>query len=340
MMLDEAFLADIREHPEDDTPRLVYADWLEDSGQADRATFIRVQIDRDRRGDDGLPARALRRQAEELLRLHWDEWVRPLATVIGDEPGEGWLRGDFHPESISRFRRGFVSLVEMRAGRFVRCAADLFRLAPIQHLRLRHAGEVAAELARCPFLRWVERLEFVDYFSDPINPQAMAHLADSPHLERLWSLGLYNNHLGDEGAEYLAAAHWLSRVEILEVGDNGLSGRGVRALARTSRPFRPIKLWLGSNDPGPAGLEALGASPITARLGNLALDSCRLGPGAAEILAEAQGLAALRVLDLDNNPLGDQGAMALARASWMRRVATVTTRGCGLSPAGEQVLRR
>jgi uncharacterized protein (TIGR02996 family) len=27
-----AFLADIREHPDDDTPRLVLADWLDDQG--------------------------------------------------------------------------------------------------------------------------------------------------------------------------------------------------------------------------------------------------------------------------------------------------------------------
>ena len=33
-----AFLDDIREHPDDDTPRLVLADWLDDYGDdADRA---------------------------------------------------------------------------------------------------------------------------------------------------------------------------------------------------------------------------------------------------------------------------------------------------------------
>jgi uncharacterized protein (TIGR02996 family) len=32
-----AFLEDIKEHPDDDTPRLVLADWLEDHGDPDRA---------------------------------------------------------------------------------------------------------------------------------------------------------------------------------------------------------------------------------------------------------------------------------------------------------------
>lgn len=43
-----AFLADIIEHPTDDTPRLIYADWLEDTcypAQPARAEFIRVQCE-------------------------------------------------------------------------------------------------------------------------------------------------------------------------------------------------------------------------------------------------------------------------------------------------------
>ena len=35
-------------HPDDDTPRLIFADWLEEKGDSARAEFIRVQIDRAR----------------------------------------------------------------------------------------------------------------------------------------------------------------------------------------------------------------------------------------------------------------------------------------------------
>jgi uncharacterized protein (TIGR02996 family) len=41
----DAFLADILAHPDDDTPRLVYADWLAEHGDPDRAAFIRTQIE-------------------------------------------------------------------------------------------------------------------------------------------------------------------------------------------------------------------------------------------------------------------------------------------------------
>ena len=41
MTHDDAFLQAILESPDDDTPRLVYADWLDEHGQSDRAEFIR-----------------------------------------------------------------------------------------------------------------------------------------------------------------------------------------------------------------------------------------------------------------------------------------------------------
>jgi uncharacterized protein (TIGR02996 family) len=41
---EQAFLQAICEAREDDTPRLVYADWLEENGKADLADFIRTQL--------------------------------------------------------------------------------------------------------------------------------------------------------------------------------------------------------------------------------------------------------------------------------------------------------
>ena len=54
------FLRAIIEHPEDDTPRLIYADWLEENGDPDRAEFIRVQCELARLDDheQGAPLRA------------------------------------------------------------------------------------------------------------------------------------------------------------------------------------------------------------------------------------------------------------------------------------------
>jgi len=43
MSMRKAFIAAIANAPDDETPRLVFADWLEDNGDPERAEFIRLQ---------------------------------------------------------------------------------------------------------------------------------------------------------------------------------------------------------------------------------------------------------------------------------------------------------
>src|SRR5690349_13768071 len=117
MTPDEAFLQAILEDPED-APRLIYADWLEDNGESDRAEFIRTQVERERLapGDPALPR--LTARAEQLLGLHWEEWVGPLRDAAGKNPYDldaGWLHQAYHPDALRRFRRGFVEGLSLNA---------------------------------------------------------------------------------------------------------------------------------------------------------------------------------------------------------------------------------
>ena len=45
MTTEDALLAAIAATPDDDLPRLVYADWLDENGRPIRAEFIRLQIE-------------------------------------------------------------------------------------------------------------------------------------------------------------------------------------------------------------------------------------------------------------------------------------------------------
>src|SRR5262245_9849748 len=82
-----ALLAAIRASPEDDAPRLVYADWLDEHGQPERAEFIRIQCELARRA-----SKALRRREAELLTAHHDAFADHLAA----------------PGLQFRFERGFI----------------------------------------------------------------------------------------------------------------------------------------------------------------------------------------------------------------------------------------
>jgi uncharacterized protein (TIGR02996 family) len=76
---DDAFLADIIANADDDAPRLVYADWLDDHGQPERAAFIRVQCEFAR---DGLRREELEARERTLLEQHEEEWLGPLHSPL------------------------------------------------------------------------------------------------------------------------------------------------------------------------------------------------------------------------------------------------------------------
>src|SRR5262249_28386548 len=113
--MEQALLAAILDAPEDDTHRLVYADWLDDQGQFDRAEFIRGQVAADRLAE-GPERAALAARANELLVLHEKEWTRPVYRLAG-QPA---------------FRRGLIEGVRLPAERFLRRARALFERCPIR----------------------------------------------------------------------------------------------------------------------------------------------------------------------------------------------------------------
>jgi uncharacterized protein (TIGR02996 family) len=106
---EQAFLQAIREQPDDDAPRLIFADWLEDNrgteGQV-RAEFIRAQCALERGGLDAARWLELEARQNELLGLHGAEWAGPCcigcsartsvasrAAGLVAQPGEPHLTG-------------------------------------------------------------------------------------------------------------------------------------------------------------------------------------------------------------------------------------------------------
>ncbi len=293
MTHDEAFLQAIREAPDDDGPRLVYADWLDEHGQPDRAEFIRVQCERARRDEEDPRARALHQRAGELLRAHWEEWVGPLRAAtrpLGPRFGEGWLTRGYSPGGLAKFRRGFVDTLTLGTEEFLTRADVLARLLPLRELVLIGAGRRAEALAAAPYLDGVEVLAFGDYFDDPLKADGARALADSPHLGRLQRLVLARNDIADAGMEALAAAPWLRGLRQLNLVDNGLSDVGIRALAASPYPTRLRGLNLAGNSLGDAGAAALAASPYLGELTVLDLASNRaLTDAGQEVLRQRFG---------------------------------------------------
>lgn len=276
MTHEEAFIQAIREAPADDAPRLIYADWLEEHGQADRAEFIRVQCHYAQMPKTHLERSVLMTRADNLLRRNWQGWVGPLREIVGpwrDRYGERWMQEEYHPDGLLQYTRGFVTSLSLAAESFLRHARQLQRLTLLNILQLWGAGKCAAVLAREPSLSGLFILGFMDYYDSPVTSRDMVELAASPYLERLTALFLGRNYLGDEGVEALVQAPWLAHVMILDLSDNGLSDRSARALAESPNIAKLALLNLRRNSLSHAGLDVLRESPNLSRTVQLEYDS-------------------------------------------------------------------
>lgn len=110
---DPRLLAAIAADPDDDGPRIVYADWLQDHGDP-RGELIAVQcaLSRGRATD-------LVERERSLLERHEDEWL----ARAGLRPGEG------------RFQRGFIERVDASAARVAEAVDQLVELPSLRLLR-------------------------------------------------------------------------------------------------------------------------------------------------------------------------------------------------------------
>src|SRR5438477_12296826 len=88
------FLMAILADPDADAPRLAYADWLEEDGDADRAEFIRVQCALASMPENERAFHPLRPREAELLREHGETWLRPIRDLFppANGPAPGWRR--------------------------------------------------------------------------------------------------------------------------------------------------------------------------------------------------------------------------------------------------------
>jgi uncharacterized protein (TIGR02996 family) len=316
-----ALLAAIREAPDDDRPRLLYANWLEENGQPERAAFIRLQLQRgtlsgnDPRHDD------LARRETALLRRY----------------GGSWRRGVPRWASRQAYRRGVLTHVETTLARFARDTGELLSVEPLRSARLTGAARALADLAHCPALAALRELELNNV---PMRDAGVRTLVGSPHLADLRVLRLLNCAVGPEGAATLAGSPRLAGLTTLDLGfyrrpegqiDNSLcrtaalrrrrtgpanriGDAGVRSLAGSPHLGRLERLILAGNEITPAGAASLAGSRRLKRLAELDLSYNNLGPEGAATLAGSAVLKRLQVLELQANEIGAPGAAALAES--------------------------
>ena len=197
----EALLAAVCANPNDDLPRLVFADWLDENGEPERAEFIRLQVrlaelwaNPDRPVEAVGPARPIvaGRDRNEVIRQMAIADVRKRERELWSEYGPRWLEGLFRRKEIewfTAFHRGFVDRVTVRSDRTLIRHTRVFALEPVRHLTIRRFEGVKGFSA----VLWLPRLKTLKIGSHRTSSEAIDELlrCDSfdPKLVLMLSLG-------------------------------------------------------------------------------------------------------------------------------------------------------
>ncbi len=312
----EAFLQAILAAPDDDAPRLVYADWLEEHGataaERARAEFIRGQIELAALGPPRGPARVslsefvaygwiklrlslsteeprrtLEDRQKELLRAHGGRWAAQLFGLVD----EVW------------FARGFPEEVRLLVLQFCRHGEELLSRAPILRVRVNRphcsvSPREVSELTSCSHLGRVRALILSETH---LGDDGLRELVSSPHLRRLAELHLVCNALTARGMEALAESPHLAGLRSLELGANRIGDEGLATIARATSLPRLSHLKVSSNHVGDVGVMALAASPHFPELRSLWLIHNQFTDAGLAALAESPHLENLEVLAIFGN---------------------------------------
>jgi uncharacterized protein (TIGR02996 family) len=191
--------------PLDDTPRLAYAEAVQDA-DPERTEFIWAQLEERRLRRDHSNEERRIELSQRCLMLRMDrgtEWAREVRTLVA---GYG-------------FYRGFVESVRMDAAAFLARAAELYERAPVLQLYLSGAGQVAERLFASPYLR---RIRGLSLLRCDLGDAECRLIASSPNLSELEWLDLGNNHVSIAGVTALAASAGLPRLGWLGLLANDL----------------------------------------------------------------------------------------------------------------------
>lgn len=324
--------------PDDDEPRLVYADALLSRGDP-RGELIGVQCElarlgtvdgvcigddlfHDWIGDELMDVQLLgsgrigelRRREGELLRLHGAAWAQPISASAVTKEAVHFRRGFVERVGWNAAGSSVASIFAMapfvRSLQFVSYAPatpreDYFRSPHTARLRELHMiGDplVVPFVASREELRNLERL----LHSHPGGPHQLATLASASFLPGLRQLVLDGVRLAEGEVEgFLSVPDQLLELQCI---GGALGPKGAAALLSTSSTRALRVLSLRHQRLGPGGVAGLVGAPSHATLLAIDLRTNQLGP--ADVRALAGTLDRARVLELSNNPLGDDAMLA------------------------------
>jgi uncharacterized protein (TIGR02996 family) len=290
-----ALLAAIRAAPDEDAPRLVYADFLGEVGDP-RGELIHVECELARTDDERRRAR-LKRRHRELLATHGATWLSPLRALFPE------------PECSIELRRGLVEGIRADAPRLVKHAAKLLALAPLlSRVTATFRGEPVEGLLHSPIVDRARELHLWTT-NRRLDLRAFAAARAGAELERLH---VEQASLNEADLEALVASPALRRLRALDFTTCRYKRESPRLLVSLDAPLERFSMS-GVEAPG-ALAHALLAGSAFGSLEALGLLNCSLGDDDILALVAAGRFAHVRELDLRGNLLSAEALTSVIEA--------------------------
>jgi uncharacterized protein (TIGR02996 family) len=335
----EALLQSILNNPDDDSPRLVFADWLEEHGEPERAEFIRVQFESERYPIESKRWRILDRRASELLEQHRKPWNRLPKKLVNRVV----------------FRRGFVDKVTMPVERFVESGRKLFEVEPVRALRPSQAETGAYEdlLGRLAQSKLLAQLAALDFGNWGLRDEHLAILARSRFLNGLKQLDIDSSydHLSSEknitgaglcsflSSAKVAALHLLVLNGVTFRQNDVQSVMVHRAIRDSVRELHFLHCHFDANEPL-ACLPRITLPELRVLSLSLSIDQrfdnnhrCRLTD-----MLQSSNLRRLELLSLNGFTISSECIQALANSPWASQLRLLRLANCGLDDQGARLL--
>jgi uncharacterized protein (TIGR02996 family) len=184
----EALLNAIIEQPDEDTPRLAYADWLDENGDSDadgaRAEFIRVQIELAGMKEADPRREEVEAREKELLNRYGWAWAEEFGQTISE-----W-----------QFRRGFIERVQMYLETTRENIVAVLQKGPVRHIRdTGQFCDLSGVVASLPDFHRLTGLEFWGLYA--FDDALLRQMLTSRHLANLKTLILHHDRNGNTAHE-------------------------------------------------------------------------------------------------------------------------------------------
>ena len=309
---EEALLQAIYADPDNDLPRLVYADWLDEHDRGERAEFIRIQIEMENTEDRQFREQRCNFKKSDDPRFNK---LKIREEVLLKAHKADWLGGRSALEANWKFRRGLLE-----------------HLMPHDNLHISFVDRLLSS----PFLLEVRYLHarIVNY-----SLSALTKFAAGSHSRNLTLLSLGGGPIENSHIEAIAQSSVLTRLTTLDLdGDGRIDMRGLQMLISSSVLSNLTGLHLYRQPINPSGAEMLASSNNINKWLHLSLAEARLGNDGLRRLIGKNRFPHLETLSLRSNAIDDLGAIALAECDNFPRLSFLDLEDNGITERGARAV--